>query len=44
MNDMAPKGFVIERHELTLYGTCADCAELARKAAAPKPRARSVKA
>lgn len=32
MNDMAPKGFLIERHELTFYGVCADCA------AASKPR------
>lgn len=22
---MAPHGFVVERHELTLYGRCADC-------------------
>jgi len=22
---MAPKGFSVERHELTLYGRCADC-------------------
>ena len=22
---MAPQGFVVERHELTLYGLCADC-------------------
>ncbi|MFT5643056.1 MAG: Fur family ferric uptake transcriptional regulator [Janthinobacterium sp.] len=22
---MAPQGFVVERHELTLYGRCADC-------------------
>lgn len=22
---MAPKGFTVERHELTLYGRCADC-------------------
>ncbi|MDB5916789.1 MAG: hypothetical protein JWR40_1023 [Massilia sp.] len=22
---MAPKGFVIDRHELTLYGMCDDC-------------------
>lgn len=29
MDQLAPKGFVIERHELTLYGTCADCAAAA---------------
>jgi len=23
---LAPAGFTVERHELTLYGTCADCA------------------
>lgn len=33
---MAPKGFTVERHELTLYGRCADCAQ----AAAPKARSR----
>lgn len=44
MEDMAPKGFVIERHELTLYGTCAECAERARKAAAPKRRPRATTA
>lgn len=25
MTRLAPKGFRVERHELTLYGTCADC-------------------
>ena len=30
---LAPKGFKVEAHELTLYGTCADCAK-ARRAAA----------
>ncbi|MBB5017945.1 Fur family ferric uptake transcriptional regulator [Chitinivorax tropicus] len=25
MNNLAPKGFTVERHELTLYGQCADC-------------------
>ncbi|MEC5162056.1 MULTISPECIES: Fur family transcriptional regulator [unclassified Janthinobacterium] len=25
MTGLAPKGFTVERHELTLYGQCADC-------------------
>lgn len=25
MKKLAPKGFTVERHELTLYGQCADC-------------------
>lgn len=25
MKSLAPKGFTVERHELTLYGQCADC-------------------
>jgi len=25
IDHMAPKGFSVERHELTLYGRCADC-------------------
>ena len=25
MQDLAPQGFVVERHELTLYGCCNDC-------------------
>ena len=29
MENLAPKGFAIERHELTLYGACADCAKVA---------------
>jgi Fur family transcriptional regulator, ferric uptake regulator len=24
---IAPKGFVVERHELTLYGSCAECSQ-----------------
>lgn len=31
--DVAPKGFTVERHELTLYGRCKDCAPAARRAA-----------
>jgi Fur family ferric uptake transcriptional regulator len=34
MLDLAPSGFVVERHELTLYGQCAACVEQA-KASAP---------
>jgi Fur family transcriptional regulator, ferric uptake regulator len=37
---LAPKGFTVEHHELTLYGRCADCAPVrkgaARKAVAAK--------
>lgn len=25
MQRIAPKGFVVERHEMTLYGVCSDC-------------------
>ena len=28
MENLAPGGFVVERHELTLYGTCADCSDV----------------
>jgi Fur family transcriptional regulator, ferric uptake regulator len=31
---LAPQGFVVERHELTLYGRCADCNEPKRPASA----------
>jgi Fur family ferric uptake transcriptional regulator len=33
MDQLAPKGFVIQSHELTLYGVCADCAAPARRPA-----------
>jgi len=26
MEDLAPKGFLVQRHDLTLHGRCADCA------------------
>ena len=29
LKSMAPKGFSVERHELTLYGHCADCSATA---------------
>ena len=29
---LAPQGFVVDGHELTLYGRCGDCASLARSA------------
>lgn len=32
MQKLAPRGFTVEGHELTLYGTCSDCRE-----ASPKP-------
>ncbi|MDM0018852.1 transcriptional repressor [Variovorax sp. J22R187] len=35
---LAPKGFKVEAHELTLYGLCADCGKLARQ---PVPKAGS---
>jgi Fur family ferric uptake transcriptional regulator len=38
LGSLTPKGFTVERHELTLYGRCADCAKVA---AAPKARSRS---
>ena len=34
MDSLAPKGFTIERHELTLYGACAECS--AANAAPPR--------
>lgn len=44
MESLAPAGFVIDRHELTLYGVCADCsAERAKVAPVPKRRARAPK-
>lgn len=39
INELAPKGFTVERHELTLYGVCAECAALGKKARAVKPAA-----
>ncbi|RYF75806.1 MAG: transcriptional repressor [Comamonadaceae bacterium] len=35
---LAPRGFVVEAHELTLYGKCADCAKTrgARRSSARK--------
>lgn len=38
LEQMAPKGFLVERHELTFYGRCADCARKAG-ASASKPKA-----
>ncbi|MFN5808672.1 MAG: transcriptional repressor, partial [Burkholderiales bacterium] len=29
LSDLAPRGFVVEDHELTLYGRCLDCKHLA---------------
>ena len=37
LKHMAPRGFVVERHELTFYGRCADCA---RQSAGSKGRVR----
>lgn len=36
---LAPDGFVVEDHEVTLYGRCADCAPPPRRAAAGRRRA-----
>jgi Fur family ferric uptake transcriptional regulator len=33
MGRLAPQGFTVEDHDLTLYGRCKDCAPLAPKAA-----------
>jgi Fur family transcriptional regulator, ferric uptake regulator len=30
LRGLAPRGFVVESHELTLYGRCSDCAPRAR--------------
>ena len=30
---LAPRGFRVDAHELTLYGTCAECAQAARRKA-----------
>lgn len=34
LKGLAPKGFKVHRHELTLYGLCKECATLKRSAAA----------
>lgn len=39
LRGLAPKGFLVESHELTLYGRCADCA-LPTRRASREPRAR----
>ncbi|MFN3734339.1 transcriptional repressor [Comamonas testosteroni] len=31
LENFAPKGFKVARHELTLYGTCADCEKADRR-------------
>lgn len=36
MDDLAPAGFTVARHELTLYGTCAECAGRKKGKAAGK--------
>jgi Fur family ferric uptake transcriptional regulator len=37
---LAPPGFIVDRHEITLYGRCSDCTP-ARKPAAEARRART---
>jgi len=39
LDRLAPKGFTVEHHELTLYGRCDECAEPKRPAAARLRRA-----
>ena len=31
MEDLAPQGFLVRRHDLTLHGRCADCAGASRR-------------
>lgn len=38
--DSLAKGFVVESHELTLVGLCADCSTAATRTARPKPTRR----
>lgn len=39
MHKLAPPGFVVDRHELTLYGQCSDCsAAPARRSSAARRR------
>jgi Fur family ferric uptake transcriptional regulator len=33
LDALAPPGFIVERHELTLYGRCPDCSTPSRKVA-----------
>jgi len=33
LDRLAPRGFSVDRHEVTLYGRCADCKSAARRAA-----------
>ena len=37
---LAPPGFRVARHEITLYGQCSDCRPVAKIAATKKPAAR----
>ncbi|MNW14239.1 Zinc-specific metallo-regulatory protein [compost metagenome] len=32
LDQFAPKGYEVSHHELTLYGTCAQCVQAARQA------------
>lgn len=36
MDDLVPKGFQVQSHEVTLHGVCASCAETADKGRAGK--------
>ncbi|MGB3070479.1 MAG: transcriptional repressor [Ottowia sp.] len=40
MRKLAPHGFIVEDHELTLYGVCVDCQSRSRQQApSPSPKA-----
>ena len=41
LKHMAPDGFVVERHELTFYGHCAECARQAARPSAGRKRGAS---
>ena len=42
LSRLAPAGFTVEAHDLTLYGRCNDCAQPPASRAKPRPRARAV--
>lgn len=43
MARLAPKGFSVERHELTLYGLCAECRKGRGRTTAPSGRANALR-
>jgi Fur family ferric uptake transcriptional regulator len=38
MQDLAPRGFKVESHDLTLHGLCADCRRTARDLSSAMPK------